>query len=441
MYIIYSIPDAGRCEWRYRVILFRLNPLRSRHYGPSRNVRRHPASQLSKVRNSLNRFGHIRPILVTQDLEIIDGHVICEALEKAGATTVRAIVVRGLSPIEIRALRLMLHRSAEDAIWDEAAVRDELQAILDAGLDLDLSGFETAETDDILRADIPRANLFDTGADIPPVAAFAVSQPGEIWVCGRHRIGCGDARDLDFVRQVCGERVANVCFVDPQYHYREFLEGSGKTSSGAFSFLRDALLVLKTSSASNALIYSCMDWREVVPLVVAGNAVGMPLENICIWVKNNLGLGGLYRNGHELVCVFRTGPEQPINNVQLRKYGRNRSNVWSYLAVSAFGANRDELLASRPTVKPITLISDVLRDATKRDDRVLDSFLGAGSTLMAAEETERICCGVELDPLYVDVAIRRWQRGTGGVAIHSDSGRTFNDCGRPVLPRPLEIPS
>jgi len=157
----------------------------------SRNVRRHSAKQLRKVQRSLNQFGHVRPILVTPDFEIIDGHLICEALKVDGATTVRAIVVRGLSPAEIRALRLMLHRSADDAIWDEAAVRDELQAMLDAGLDLNLSGFETAELDKILNADIPHPNIFET--DLPQTGAVAISQPGDIWICNQHRIGCGDA--------------------------------------------------------------------------------------------------------------------------------------------------------------------------------------------------------------------------------------------------------
>jgi DNA modification methylase len=167
----------------------------------------------------------------------------------------------------------------------------------------------------------------------------------------------------------------------------------------------------------------------------------MELENICIWVKNNPGMGGIYRNGHEMIGVFRAGNDQPVNNVELGKYGRNRSNVWDYPALSAFGADRDELLGSHPTIKPITLISDVLRDVTKRRDLVLDSFLGSGSSMMAAEETGRVCAGIELDPLYVDVAVRRWQRATGRAAIHARDGKKFDDCGRLTLLPPLETPS
>jgi DNA modification methylase len=416
-----------------------------------KNVRRHLRKQVPKLQKSLNHFGHVRPILVTPNLEIIDGHLVCEALKANGATTVRAIVVRGLSPIEIRALRLMLHRSAEDAVWDLDAVRIELQAILDAGLDLDLTGFETPQLDQILQADIPRANVGEDGGYIPRAGAPAISRPGDIWQCGRHRIGCGNARDRAFVARVREDRAANVCFVDPPYNipiagfvsgkgrhqHREFLQGSGEMSSNDFfALLRDALEVLRTASTANALIYACMDWRHVLELAVAGRACGIALYNICVWVKNNAGMGAIYRSQHEMVCVFRAGADQPLNNVELGKYGRNRSNVWSYPGMASFGAGRDELLASHPTVKPIALISDVLRDVTKRGDAVLDTFLGSGSTLMAAQETGRICFGVELDPLYVDAAIRRWQRATGLDAVHAESGQTFEQSASHALSLP-----
>jgi DNA modification methylase len=417
----------------------------------AKNVRRHSRGQLLKIKKSLNHFGHVRPILVTPDLEIIDGQLICEALKANGATTVCAIVVRGLSPVEIRALRLMLNRSAEDAIWDADALRIELRAILDAGFDLDLTGFDTPEFDRILSSDIPQANVSEDGSEIPQAGTTAISKPGDIWQCGRHRIGCGNARNREFVARVRNDRAANVCFVDPPYNvpiagfvsgkgrhqHREFLQGSGEMSSDDFfALLRDALEVLRTASTANALIYACMDWRHILELEVAGRSCGISLYNICVWVKNNAGMGAIYRNQHEMVCVFRAGPDQPVNNVELGKYGRNRSNVWSYPGMASFGADRDELLASHPTVKPIALISDVLRDVTKRGDVVLDTFLGSGSTLMAAEETGRVCFGVELDPLYVDVAISRWQRATGLEAVHAEGGQTFEQAARQMLALP-----
>ena len=241
-----------------------------------KNVRRHSRKQVPKLQKSLNHFGQLRPILVTPDHEIIDGHLVCEALKANGATTVRAIVVRGLSPIEIRALRLMLHRSAEDAVWDLDAVRIELQAILDAGLDLDLTGFETPELDQILQADIPRANVGEDGGDIPRAGASAISRPGDIWQCGRHRIGCGNARDQRFVARVREGRLVNVSFIDPPYNlpiagfvsgkgrhqHREFLQGSGEMSSDDFfALLRDSLEVLRTASTADAVVFAA--WTGV----------------------------------------------------------------------------------------------------------------------------------------------------------------------------------
>jgi DNA modification methylase len=411
----------------------------------STNVRRHLKQQRLKLQKSLSYYGHVRPILVTPDLEIIDGHAICEALKANGATTVKAIVVHGLSPAEIRALRLMLHRSAEDVLWDTDTLRIELQAILDAGLDLDFTGFETPELDQIFRPDIPHANVAEDGGEIPQSGTKAISSSGDVWQCGKHRIGCGNARNGQFVTRVRAGRAANVCFADPPYNvpiagfvcgkgrhqHREFLQGSGEMSpDDFFALLRDSLEVLRTASMANGLIYVCMDWRHLVELAVAGRICGMALYNVCIWVKNDAGMGGIYRNQHEMVCVFRAGADQPVNNVELGKYGRNRSNVWSYPGMASFGADRDELLASHPTVKPIALISDVLRDVTKRGDVVLDTFLGSGSTLMAAEETGRVCFGIELDPLYVDVAIRRWQHATGLDAVHVESGQTFEQSTR-----------
>jgi hypothetical protein len=173
-------------------------------------------------------------------------------------------------------------------------------------------------------------------------------------------------------------------------------------------------------------------------MTVAGWACDMPLYTICVWIKTNGGMGGIYRNAHELVCVFRAGTETPLDNVKLGRHGRNRTNVWSYPGMSSFGKERAELLGSHPTVKPVTMIADVLRDVTKRSDVVLDTFLGSGSTLMAAHETGRICCGVELDPLYVDVAIRRWQNAMGRDAVLTETGEPFNDVAQRLLAAPSE---
>jgi hypothetical protein len=185
-------------------------------------------------------------------------------------------------------------------------------------------------------------------------------------------------------------------------------------------------------------VYACIDWRHVMEMTVAGRACDMPLYTICVWTKTNGGMGGIYRNAHEFVCVFRAGADQPLDNVELGRHGRNRTTVWSYPGMSSFGKERDQLLGSHPTVKPVAMIADVLRDVTKRGQVVLDTFLGSGSTLMAAQETGRICCGVELDPLYVDVTIRRWQNATGRDAVLVDTGEAFNDVAQRLLAAPSE---
>jgi DNA modification methylase len=346
---------------------------------------------------------------------------------------------------------LVLNRTALDAVWDNENLRVILQDLLDLNFDLDLTGFDAPEIDHYLNLDVPQANVEENGSDIPPIETMAISAPGMMWKLGDHRVGCGSATDLAFVSRVLAGRTANVCFVDPPYNikvdgfitgkgqhrHREFVQGAGELSTDEyFALLRDSLLVLKTCCVPTALVYACIDWRHVMEMTVAGRDCGMPLYTICVWTKTNGGMGGIYRNQHELVCVFRAGLETPPDNVELGRHGRNRTNVWSYPGMSSFGKQRDELLGSHPTVKPVAMIADALRDVTTRGDVVLDTFLGSGSTLMAAQETGRICCGVELDPLYVDVAVRRWQNATGRDAVLVETGEPFNDVAQRLLAAP-----
>jgi hypothetical protein len=416
-------------------------------------VRRHPKKQLAKVRRSLEVFGQVTPILVTPGGEIIDLELVWQALKLSGATHVDVIVVTDKSPEEIAALRLVLNRTALDAVWDDENLRVVLQNLLDVNFDLDITGFEAPEIDHYLNLDAPQANVEENGSDIPFVEATAISAPGMIWALGDHRAGCGSATDQAFVSRVLNGRTANVCFVDPPYNipvegfitgkgrhrHREFVQGAGELSTKEyFALLRDSLSILKSCSFPSALVYACIDWRHVMEMTVAGRACDMPLYTICVWTKTNGGMGGIYRNAHEFVCVFRAGADQPLDNVGLGRHGRNRTTVWSYPGMSSFGKERDQLLGSHPTVKPVAMIADVLRDVTKRGQVVLDTFLGSGSTLMAAQETGRICCGVELDPLYVDVTVRRLQNATGRDAVLVETGERFNDVAQRLLAAPSE---
>jgi DNA modification methylase len=216
-----------------------------------------------------------------------------------------------------------------------------------------------------------------------------------------------------------------------QFQHREFAMASGEMDKDEFTrFLTSACERFAAASRDGSLHYLCMDWRHLESLLQAGGAVYQEYKNLCVWVKDNGGMGSLYRSRHELVAVFRKGKASHRNNVELGAHGRYRTNVWEYAGANSFARYRGEetnLLALHPTVKPVALVADAILDCTRRKEIVLDGFLGSGSTLIAAEKTGRRCFGIELDPLYVDTAIRRWQQWTGEMAIHSDSGRSFNE--------------
>jgi DNA modification methylase len=194
-------------------------------------------------------------------------------------------------------------------------------------------------------------------------------------------------------------------------------------------FLTSFLALAKRYSSAGALLDVFMDWRHLPELFEAAGTVDLEFVNMAVWIKNNAGMGSLYRSQHEEVCIFRNGSASHRNNVQLGRFGRNRTNVWSYPGSLTFSRTSDEgnLLALHPTVKPVRLLADAILDCTRRNDVVLDPFLGSGSTIIAAERTGRRCYGIELDPLYVDTCIRRWQRYCGGQARLLSTGQSFDD--------------
>jgi DNA modification methylase len=236
-------------------------------------------------------------------------------------------------------------------------------------------------------------------------------------------------------------------FIDPPYnvpidghasglgavHHRSFPMASGEMDRVEFTaFLVKAFQNLAAFSVDGSLHYLCMDWRHVEELMAAGRDVYGELKNLCVWVKDNAGMGSLYRSQHELVFVFKHGRQGHRNNVQLGQFGRNRSNVWHYPGANSFARCGEEgnLLALHPTVKPVAMVADAILDCSARDDIVLDAFLGSGTTVIAAERTGRRCYGLELDAGYIDTIIRRWQALTGGSARHAVSGRIFDDLAR-----------
>jgi DNA modification methylase len=377
-------------------------------------------------------------------MTIISGEEWWLALKHAGKTEIRVEILADLSPVEANTVRLALGRLPLDARLDPSRLRAELIALETQGIDLELTCFDQAEIDLALEIEIPHANVVEDFDSIPKRQDRAVSKRGDIFLLGAHRIGCGDARDQRFVDCLREGREADVCIADPPYNLKisgfgfgksrfrqgDFVEASGEMSKLEFyGLIRDSLNVMRGSCSPSALLYIFMDWRHILELTAAGEQLGLALANLCVWVKPNGGLGGLYRSGHELVAVFKAGPEPHQNNVELGKFGRNRTNVWNYDPPSV----KDELLGAHPTVKPVAMIADILRDCTKRGDVVIDTFLGSGSTLMAAHETGRVCVGGELDPHYLDVTIRRWQAISGRDAIHLASGHRFDDMTQRLL--------
>jgi hypothetical protein len=428
-----------------RVLIGKITP--SPHH-----ARIHDGYDRRKIQKLLKKFGQVRPLTVTPEYELIDGHGVWEALQAIGEGFADIAIVADQSPAGLRALALALNRSCQEAKWDQGKVRAEFEFLLDVGFDTSLTGFDEPEVEFIFQSDAPQANVIENAGVIPRRPQHPVSRVGDIFQLGEHRVGCGNALDLTFVNQVRGQHIAGCCIVDFPYglptrffsgrgkhRHPNFVQGAGEMSSSELHhFFQQGLEVLRACSSARALIYAFMDWRHCLELTAAARCCGLPLLNLCVWTKSNPGMGSLYRSQHELCFVFKAGDQPHVNNVELGRHGRNRSNVWAYAGMSSFGAGRDELLALHPSVKPTKLLCDIMKDTTKRGEVILDTCVGSGSTLASAEEIGRICIGIDLDPGYVDVTIRRWESLTGREAVHVQSGQTFRARAQRLLPSPTE---
>lgn len=409
-----------------------------------RNARTHSKRQIRQIAASIKEFGFTNPVLIDKEGTIIAGHGRVEAAKLLGIGEVPTIRLENLSPEQIRAYVIADNRLAEIAGWDKSILAIELQTLMALDLDFDvtITGFEVPEIDLILQENEPAKDALDEFEVDPSLPA--ISRPGDLWQLNEHRILCGSALEDESFATLMGADRARAVFTDPPYNvkidgnvcgkgsiqHREFAMAAGEMSSGEFTdFLGKVVASLARYSTDGSLHYICMDWRHIRELSEASRRVlGDPI-NLCVWVKDNGGMGSLYRSQHELVFVFKNGQAAHINNVQLGKFGRYRTNVWEYPGVNTLSKQGEEgnLLALHPTVKPVALVADALLDSSVRGDLVLDAFLGSGTTLLAAERVGRICRGLELDPIYVDTAIRRWQRMTGGEAIRSATGESFSE--------------
>ena len=409
-----------------------------------RNARTHSKRQIRQIADSIKAFGFTNPILTDANGRIIAGHGRVEAAKLLRIKEVPTIRLENLTEDQVRAYILADNRLAELAGWDNSILAIELQHLINLDdLDVAVTGFDVPEVDMILGEAGPQSDKDDV-FDVDETAT-AVSEAGDLWQLGEHRVLCGSALQVESFGFLMAGQTADVVFVDPPYnvpieghagghgsiHHREFAMASGEMDQEEFiAFLTSSLRLLAKFSTSGSVHFVCMDWRHAEELLAAGKQIYDSLLNLCVWVKNNGGMGSFYRSRHELVFVYRNGKAPHRNNVQLGQYGRNRTNVWEYPGIHTLSRQGDEgnLLALHPTVKPVALVADALLDCSARGQIVLDSFLGSGSTLIAAERVGRICYGIEVDPLYVDTAVRRWQRHTGENAVHMRSGKTFNDA-------------
>ena len=410
-----------------------------------KNPRLHTDKQVRQLANSISSFGFNVPVLVDSQLQVLAGHGRVLACKKLGLSEVPTICLEHLTEHQRHAFALADNRLTENSEWDNRLLGEQLKILAEAELtfSLEATGFEMGEIDLFIESLSPATEEeVDPDDLVSNPSTIQVSQVGDLWTLDKHRVLCGNALSRDSYEILMRGQQAQVIFSDPPYNvpisghasgngkhtHREFVMGSGEMNVEEFTrFLTDALTLLARYSCNPSLHYIFIDWRHIGELLAAGRTAYSELKNLCVWAKDNGGMGSFYRSHHELVFVFQNGTSSPRNNIQLGKFGRSRSNLWRYPAANSFAAatNEGDLLALHPTVKPVALVADAILDCSARGDLVLDPFLGSGTTVIAAERTGRTRYGMDLDPCYVDTAVRRWQRLTSHDAVHQASGRTF----------------
>ena len=390
-----------------------------------RNARTHSKKQVRQIAESIRRFGFTNPVLIDGERTILGGHGRVEAAKLLGMTEVPTLRIETMSAAEKRAYVLADNKLAQNAGWDEQILAEELKGLLAMDLDFDIgiTGFEIPEIDSLVEG----LSVEEPGApedDVIPDEAPARCRPGDIWYLGGHRVACGNALDPAVVSALMGGAKARMAFTDPPYNvpidghvggsgavkHREFAMASGEMTRVEFTaFLRTAFQRLTEASVDGSIHFVSMDWRHMAEILSAGEDTFSEFKNLIVWAKDNGGMGTFYRSRHELIFVFKNGTAPHINSFELGQHGRHRTNVWNYRGVNSFRPGRMDELRLHPTVKPVQMIADAIKDVSGRGDIVLDLFGGSGSTLIAAHKTGRRAFLCECDPIYCDRIIRRWE--------------------------------
>ncbi len=430
-------PDLGPIE--------HLPPKLLRPY--ARNARTHSERQVALIAQSIETFGFTNPIIADEEGTIIAGHGRWEAARLLGLTTVPVLRSKDMTTEKVKAYRIADNKLAELSGWDLELLKLEFEELnaLELDFSIEITGFEHAEIDIMLDepVKVPGDGLSDPlDTDIPEPPVNSVSQMGDLWLMGEHRLLVGSSLDPGCFAALMAGRQAIMVFQDAPYNvpikghvsglgkvqHREFAMASGEMTKTEFqAFNASNLKVITPHLVDGAILAMCMDWRGSLPLQLAMAEAGLELINLAVWVKSNGGMGSLLRSQHELVFIAKHGKASHINNVQLGRFKRYRTNVWRYPGVNTFGRGRTEQLNAHPTPKPIPLVADAIRDVSHRGQIVLDSFMGSGTTILAAERTGRIAYGMDIDSGYAGVSIVRWQAMTGQEAVLESTGKTFTE--------------
>jgi DNA modification methylase len=413
-----------------------------------RNARLHSRKQIRQIADSIVTFGFTNPILIDHENMILGGHGRVAAAALLALANVPCVRIETMTREQKRAYVLADNKLALNAGWDEELLAEELKGLLEIELDFDVgvTGFSIPEIDGLIEGLAPE-EPGDPAKDLLPAIPKgpSVARCGDLWQLGPHRLICGSALEPQSYLALMASERAEMVFTDPPYNvpisghvggsgaikHREFIMASGEMTSNEFTaFLQKGFENLAAHSIDGSIHFVCMDWRHMSELTAAAKPVLGDPKNLCVWVKDNGGMGTFYRSRHELIFAFKNGSAPHLNNFELGQHGRYRTNVWQYRGVNTLKTGRLDELSLHPTVKPVAMIADAIKDVSGRKGIVLDPFGGSGSTLIAAHKTGRRGYLVELDPIYVDCIICRWQAYAKDDAVLATSGEIFDDVSK-----------
>lgn len=402
-----------------------------------RRARTHSKDQIVQIAKSIKTFGFSVPVLVDENDKVIAGNARIEAAIQLGLSEIPVVTLSHLDAAQKRAFILAENKLASLAGWDNAVLSLEFKDLLDLEIEfeLDVTGFADPEIDALKFGQ-------DEGERPSAVAkpVTATSRVGDLWLLDQHRVMCGDSTDREAVSQLLGGEQARTVFQDPPFNVKigghvsgtgqhsEFVMASGEMSDDEFTgFLTQVFARTAESLMPGGLAYVCMDFRHMRNVLDAAGENALKLLNLIVWDKGQGGMGSFYRSRHELIFLFARDGAPHLNRVQLGKHGRDRCNVWSYRGMHGMGPEQKRARELHPTVKPLALVKDAILDSTKRGDLVLDLFSGSGTTILAAHDTGRRGAAMELDPIYADTTILRWQEHSGKEAVLASTGKTFRE--------------